>query len=309
MPRGLGKIAVVGAGAVGAFYGARLARTGEAVSFLLRSDLAAVRARGYTIRAPDGGFRLAPVAASGSAAEIGPVDLVVIGIKATGNPALEQLLPPLLHEGTALLLLQNGLGGDEWLAERFGAGRVLGGLCFVCLNRVAPGVIECYHAGSVSLGEFGRPVGPRATAIVAAFRRAGIDCRAADDLAGMRWRKLVWNVPFNGLTIAAGGVATDRVMADPELLAETRALMREVQRAAAAHGVAIPDEFLEQQIAVTAPMGAYKPSSLIDFLDGRPVEVEAIWGEPLRRAEAAGVAMPRLRALYARLRELCAAPA
>jgi len=315
MAGALGRIAIVGSGAVGAYYGARLAFAGEDVSFLMRRDLAAVRARGLAVRVsenqmPRERFHLPQVAAFGSTAEIGPVDLVIVGLKATADASMADLLPPLLHERTAVLTLQNGLGSDELVGRLFGAGRVLGGLCFVCLNRVdgPDGVpaIECYHPGSVSLGELGRPAGERARAISAAFVRAGVRCAVADHLAEIRWRKLVWNVPFNGLSIAAGGITTDRILADPALLAEVHALMREVQAAAAAvPGVAIPDEFLRKQVDVTGPMGAYRPSSLIDFLDGKAVEVEAIWGEPLRRARAAGVPMPHLERLYVRLREVC----
>lgn len=312
----LGRIAIVGAGAVGAYYGARLAHAGEDVCFLMRRDLAAVRARGLAVRVfanqePLESFHLSPVAAFPSTSEIGPVDLVIVALKATADAAMRDLLPPLLHEKTAVLTLQNGLGSDELVARDFGAERVLGGLCFVCLNRVggADGVpaIECYHTGSVSVGEFNRPAGDRARAVAAAFQRSGVKCTVADNLAEVRWRKLVWNVPFNGLSIAAGGITTDRILASPELLAEVHALMAEVQRAAAALGIMIPDAFLRKQVDVTGPMGAYKPSSLIDFLDGKAVEVEAIWGEPLRRARAAGMVVPHLERLYARLREVCVA--
>ncbi|MBE2214057.1 MAG: 2-dehydropantoate 2-reductase [Opitutaceae bacterium] len=312
----LGRIAIVGSGAVGAYYGARLAHAGEDVRFLMRRDLAAVRARGLEVRVfaaqqPRERFHLSRVAAFGTTEEIGPVDLVIVGLKATADATMAELLPALLHERTAVLTLQNGLGSDELVGRLFGAERVLGGLCFVCLNRVGGSAdvpaIECYHAGTVSLGELGRPATARTHAIGAAFQRAGVKCTVADNLAEIRWRKLVWNIPFNGLSIAAGGITTDRILADPALLAEVRALMREVQAAAAAVlGVAIPDEFLQKQVDVTGPMGAYRPSSLIDYLDGKAVEVEAIWGEPLRRARAAGVATPHLERLYARLRELCA---
>lgn len=316
MPATLGKVAIVGSGAVGAYYGARLAHAGEDVRFLMRRDLDGVRARGLEVRVfasqkPLERFRLAHVAAFGTTGEIGPVDLVIVGLKATADASMRALLPPLLHETTAVLTLQNGLGSDELVAREFGADRVLGGLCFVCLNRVGGAgdvpAIECYHPGSVSIGELGRPAGERTRRLGAAFQRAGVRCSVADNLAELRWRKLVWNVPFNGLSIAAGGITTDRILADPALLGEVRALMREVQRAAAALGFAIPDEFLQKQVDVTGPMGAYRPSSLIDFLDGRAVEVEAIWGEPLRRARAAGVDVPHLEKLYSQLRRVCVA--
>lgn len=298
-----GTIAVVGAGAVGSYYGAHLAGRGRDVRFLLRSDLDAVRRHGLHVVRPDGELRLEHVAAAAAPQEIGPVDLVLVALKTTANGALRELVAPLLHEDTAIVTLQNGLGSDELLAEHFGARRVLGGLCFICVNRVAPGEIVCTAPGSVSFAELGRPAGARVRALAAMFEDAGIRTVVGDDLALLRWRKLVWNVPFNGLAVACGGMTTDRILADPALEEEVRALMREVLAAAARLGHHIPDEFVESQIAATRPMGAYRPSSLIDYLEGSEVEVEAIWGEPLRRAKAAGADVPHLEALYERILE------
>jgi 2-dehydropantoate 2-reductase len=296
-------IAIVG------YYGAQLARTGAGVSFLLRHDLAHVRAHGLRVRQPPAGdFTLQPVRAFGTTAEIGPVDLVVVGLKATANEALPRLLPPLLHERTAILLLQNGLGGDEFLARHFGAGRVLGGLCFICLNRTGPGEITCSLPGYLALGEFAGPPTARLRDLAARFEAAGVKTILAQNLPEARWQKLVWNVPFNGLAIAAGGVTTDVIMGDANLRAEAHALMDEIVAAASRLGHVIPPAFVRQQLDHTAVMGPYRPSSLIDWQEGRAVEVEAIWGEPLRRAQAAGAAMPRLAKLYVALQRLAAGP-
>jgi 2-dehydropantoate 2-reductase len=303
MPGTFGKIAIVGAGAVGGYYGARLARAGEDVHFLMRSDLATVRRRGLRVRVPGDEFVLASVQAAATPAEIGPCDLVVVALKTTANAQLAHLLPPLLHERTAILTLQNGLGSDERLADLFGAERVLGGLCFLCANRTAPGEIDCTQPGTLSLAEFDRPAGERVRSIAAGFEGAGVRCIVGDDLALLRWRKLVWNVPFNGLSIAAGGVTTDKILADPALEAEVRALMLEVIGAAGRLGHAIPGSFVDAQIELTRPMGAYRPSSLIDFLEGREVEVESIWGETLRRAREAGARVPRMERLHERIRQ------
>jgi 2-dehydropantoate 2-reductase len=299
------KIAIVGSGAIGLYYGAKLASAGADVRFLMRGDLAAVRARGsLLLREKDVTTELRPVAAFGSTGEIGPVDLVIVTLKTTANGELSRLLPPLLGPHTVICTLQNGLGSDEQLAALFGAERVTGGLAFIAATRTAPGEVTCYHPGSIALSEFGRPPQERTRALAAQFEAAGVKTRVVDDLAEARWRKLVWNIPFNGLAIAAGGVATDRLCADPSLAAEVHALMREVQLAAGRLGYVIPDSFLQQQFDVTPPMGAYRPSSLVDFLAGREVEVEAIWGEPLRRAQAAGANVPRLEKLYASLKKL-----
>jgi 2-dehydropantoate 2-reductase len=295
-------IAVVGSGALGLYYGARLGLAGAQVRFLMRGDLAAVQKRGSVVVHEKGGvIELRPAAAFGSTSEIGSVDLVLVTLKTTANRDLVRLLPPLLGPSTAVLTLQNGLGSDELLARQFGSDRILGGMAFIASTRTAPGEVTCYHPGSITLGEFGRPPTERAQALADQFTAAGVKIRVIENLFEARWRKLVWNVPFNGLTVA-NNLTTDQVCADPTLAAEVHDLMKEVQRGAAAFGFTIPDAFLAQQYEVTPPMGPYQPSSLVDFRAGREVEVEAIWGEPLRRAQAAGVAVPRLAALYERLK-------
>jgi 2-dehydropantoate 2-reductase len=304
------KIAVVGAGAIGLYYGTRLALAGADVRFLLRCDLPAVRERGITVRVDGQTLRILPerVGAFSRAAEIGPVDLVVVALKTTTNDQLATLLPPLLGPQTAILTLQNGLGADELLATLFGAERILGGLCFIACNRVAPGEVVCFHPGSMTLGEFGRPADDRVRALAAQFGQAGVKGSVVDNFREARWRKLVWNVPFNGLTLATG-LTTDRLLADPLLAAEVRALMAEVAAAARAQNLDIPEAFLQEMLEITPALGAYQPSSLLDWRAGREVEVEAIWGEPLRRARAAGARTPRLALLYALLRQQAAGSA
>lgn len=297
-------IAVVGAGAIGTYYGARLALAGADVRFLMRSDFAAVRARGSVlIHEKDGTLELKPAQVFQSAREIGPVDLVLVTLKTTANSGLPRILPPLLGAETAILTLQNGLGSDELLANAFGAERVMGGLAFIASTRTGPGEVTCYHPGSITLGEFGRPPAERTQILVGQFSAAGVRIRVVENLLEARWRKLVWNVPFNGLSVAHN-LTTDRICADPLLAGEVKALMHEVQAAAAAFGFSIPEKFLQQQFDVTPPMGPYQPSSLVDFRAHREVEIDAIWGEPLRRAGGAGVAVPKLAALHRRLREV-----
>jgi 2-dehydropantoate 2-reductase len=292
-------IAIVGSGALGSYYGARLALAGNDVRFLLRSDLATVRAHGIRLREKDATRHLARAVAWGRPEEIGPVDLVLVTLKTTANAALAELLPPLIGPRTAVLTLQNGLGNEEQIAALVGAERVLGGLCYIGVTREAPGEITGYYTpGSMALGEFGRPVSERVRAAETLFAGLWVKTRVVDNLAEARWQKLIWNVPYNGLAIAGGGITTDRILADPVLAAQVRPLMDEVAAAARQFGHEVSAAFIQAQIDVTPGMGAYRPSSLVDFLAGREVEVEAIWGEPLRRAQAAGLAMPRLAALY-----------
>jgi len=301
-------ITVVGPGAIGLFYAARLTEAGAKVGLLLRSDYEAVRDRGILVRGRKDDLHITPerLLAYAKPEEAAPADLVLVTLKNTANHQFASLIGPLLGPDTAILTLQNGLGADQELARLFGAERILGGLSFIACNRVAPGVVECFHPGTITLGELNRPASTRAQAIAALFEKAGIPCKAVDNLAEARWRKLVWNIPFNGLSIAAGGITTDRILADPSLATEVRALMDEVAVAAKALGFEIPEKFIQGQLDVTPKLGAYRPSSLIDWQAGREVEVEAIWSEPLRRAAAAGAHTPRLALLSSLLSILCA---
>src|SRR5262245_56059718 len=196
------KIALVGCGAVGSFYGGKLARDGRDVHFLLRSDYDVVRSRGVTIHSPQGDFNARPKCAR-EPGQIGVADLVIIALKTTANDQFAQVLPPLVGRQTALLNLQNGLGNEEQLAALFKPEQILGGLCFVCLNRVAPGVVRHIDHGRIILGEFGRWPEPRTHDLRSMFQRAGVPCDVTDDLASAHWEKLVWNVPFNGLGVAS----------------------------------------------------------------------------------------------------------
>lgn len=296
-------IAIVGAGAIGSYYGARLALSGADVRFLVRSDHAAWQARGLTLREKDATRHLPHVVAATDPHHIGPVDLVIVALKSTANAALAQLLPPLVGARTAVLSLQNGLGNEEEIAAIVGGERVLGGLCYIAVTRVVPGELACFHTpGAITFGEYARPAGERVRSVARLFGRFGVVTRVLDDLAAARWQKLVWNVPFNGLAIVGGGIATDQILATPALAVQVRPLMDEVAAAGRHFGYAISEEFIQGQSDVTPPLGAYRPSSLVDFLAGREVELEAIWGEPLRRAQAAGLAMPRLAALYEELK-------
>ena len=300
-------VALVGAGAVGLYYGGRLAQAGEDVRFLLRADYATMARDGLKVESVHGDFALPQIKGYRSAADIGPVDLVIVAWKATANAHLASVLPPLLHPNTQVLTLQNGLGNCEALAEIVGPQRVLGGLCFVCINRLAPGHVSHTAGGRVSLGEWRVDERGRALELARRFKAAGIAGEAVANLEEAQWKKLVWNVPFNGLAVAEGGVTTDVLLASRATEDEIRALMAEVIAAARALGLDLSDDLIDSNVERTRPMGPYRPSSMIDFLAGHEVEVGPIWEEPLRRAQQAGVPMPRLGHLLARIRARLAA--
>lgn len=297
-------VALVGSGAIGLYYGGRLAQAGCDVRFLARSDADALAHNGLDVRSVHGDFHLPTVRVASRPEEIGPVDLVIVAWKATANSHLPEVLPPLLHEHTQVLTLQNGLGNCETIAALTGPERVLGGLCFVCINRTAPATIAHTAGGRVSLGAWS-PTGlpGRAETIAQRFQNAQIQASAVPNLALAQWEKLIWNIPFNGLSVAEGGVTTDALLASPTTEAEIRTLMTEVVTAAHALGLPLSPDLIDSNIERTRPMKAYRTSSMIDFVEGREVEVDPIWREPLRRAHAAGVPMPALKRLLTRIEQ------
>ena len=301
--------AIIGSGAIGIYYGARLAAAGHDVRFLVRSDADAVRAHGLRVDSIHGDLHLPAVRSATSAGEIGPVDLVVVAWKTTSNHHLETTLRPLLHEHTRVLTLQNGLGNCERIARITGSQRVLGGLCFVCLNRIGPGHVRHTADGRVSIGGWRPDARPDADTIAALWTSAGIHTSCTLDLEEAQWEKLVWNIPFNGLCIAEGGVTTDLLLANPRTCDGVREIMREVIHAARALGHPLRDALVEEYIERTRLIGGYRPSSLIDYLEGCEIEMDAIWAEPIRRARAVGAAMPATAALLERIRQRCAAAA
>jgi 2-dehydropantoate 2-reductase len=289
------KIAVVGCGALGSYYGAMLCQAGSRVHFLLRSDFDVVSNSGVWIETAAGDFHVQPECAR-APEEIGPADLVLIGLKTTANHLLPRLLPPLIGPETAVLTLQNGLGNEAAVAAVVGAEKTLGGLCFVCLNRIAPGRIRHMAHGAIVMGEYLGAPQPRTHRISEAIAAAGVPCKVAVRLEQAHWEKLVWNIPFNGLGVAGAAgydavvkgkmepgaklqfcLTTDLLLSDPRWEQLVRELMMETITAARAKGFAVPEYAADYQISRTRQMGAYKASTLIDFERGQPLELESLF--------------------------------
>lgn len=292
------KIAIVGAGALGLYYGAMLQKHGEDLHFLLRRDYEAVTSRGLKIFSNNGDFHLPRVKGYRTTHEIGPVDLVLVGLKAFANHHYAELIAPLLDNDTQILTLQNGLGNEEALAELFGPQRVIGGVAFLCSNRGEPGEVHHLGAGRIIIGEYQHRNRQRLEQLAALFSAAGVDCRVSDDLKRARWEKLVWNIPFNGLC-ALLGQSVDQLLAVPACRNLVRELMLEVIAGANAQRLTkpIPDGYADSMLAFTDTMGEYKPSMQIDREEGRQLETDAIFRTPLSYGARQGTAMPRVEML------------
>jgi 2-dehydropantoate 2-reductase len=300
-------IGIIGAGALGSYFGIRLAHGGLPVNFLLRSDYEAVSREGLRLTLADGAqLRIRQPAIYREAAEMGCQEWVLVALKTTRNHLLPELLAPVVGPATLLITVQNGLGNVEELEALFPGNPVIGALCQIGVNREGPGRIRSFvpNDGFVQIGA-GRHAGTtELEACQQRFEAAGISVKRTASLGEALWRKLMWNVPFNGLTVAIGGKGTDAVCGDAALRAVARALMEEIRLAAAALGHEIEPGYVDKLLGFTDKLGAYQASSVLDWLGGRRIEVEAIFRKPLQAGKDAGVAMPHLETLTAVLQGL-----
>ena len=306
----LQRIAVIGAGAVGGYYGGRLAEAGHDVRFLVRRDYHAVTASGLNVTSPDGDFLLTHPFVARDSAEIGTVDWVICALKSTSIHVAHKLVQPCVGTGTRILVLMNGLGLEDHFAAWFGAERVFGGLAFTCINRGKPGHVHHLAYGTVTLGHYQDDPAEIGKALYL-WSGSKTSVVPAASLLKARWEKLCWNIPFSGLCVAGGGITTDRIMEDKALHTAAQELMEEVISAGNAdlahHGEKSGidrDTLVGSMFKKTSTMGAYRPSTMIDFVEGKAMEIEAIFGEPLRRARALGVPVPGLALLTDLLKSL-----
>ncbi len=305
------RIGIIGTGAIGGFYGLMLARAGFDVHFLLRSDYSAVVENGLQLNsAVHGSLHLQPVQAWAGVEQMPPCDWLLVGAKTTSNAALAPLISKAAAPGARVVLLQNGLGVEEQLRPLLPDSlHLLGGLCFICVHRSAPGVVEHQALGAVNLGYHS---GPQLSARgrqevveegVVLLQAAGLESVAMADLAQARWQKLVWNVPYNGLSVLLNA-GTSALMGDIDSRELILALMLEVQQGAAACGHVLPEGYAEKLLLATERMPDYLPSMYHDFRMQRPLELQVIYAAPLAAAAAAGCELPKMRMLYQTLRFL-----
>ena len=299
------RYAIIGTGAVGGYYGAKLAASGAEVWFVARSDAEQLRSGGLHVSSPDGAIDLPKVNVATDPAEVPPVDVVILATKTTGNATIFGLLQSLVGLDTVVIVMQNGFGVDGQVAAAVPDATVLGGLCFICSTRIAPGRIQHLDYGSVMLAEHrddGHAAGITKTVdiLAAEFAAAGVEVSPRPDLLAARWQKLVWNMPFNGMSVVLDA-GTDELMANPHTREMAMVHMDEVVSIAAAHGHPVGDGFTQKMMSNTESMKPYATSMKLDFDAGRPMELAAIYDVPLAVAEHLGVPVPGLSTLAAQL--------
>ncbi|MCQ2253838.1 MAG: 2-dehydropantoate 2-reductase [Bacteroidales bacterium] len=293
--------AIIGSGAIGAYYGAKLAKSGKYVEFLLHSDYEYVKQNGLTVKSCDGDFALPNVNAFSCTDDMAKADVVLVGLKSTNEHLLYKVLTPLLHEKTLVVLIQNGIGLEADLQLKFPNLYIAAGLAFICSAKTEPGTVnhQCY--GSINIGNFSCPDKSIIDNVIEDFRAADIETNEVE-YHEARWKKAVWNMPFNGMTVALN-TQTDKLLANPATEALIYAQMKEVIDAAQACGVKNLDyTFADKMMAMTKAMVPYSPSMKLDFDFKRKMEIYYIYSRPIEEARKAGYEMHKLQMLEAELK-------
>lgn len=295
------KYAIIGTGAIGGFYGARLDKAGFEVHFLLHTDYQYVVDHGLTIDSCDGNFTLPSPKVYDSTSEMPLCDVVIVALKTTQNHLLPSLLPPLLKPDTIILLIQNGIGVEADVQQLFPSQPIAAGMAFICSAKAGPGHINHQFYGNINIGNYSCHNPQRYNQMLADFRAAGIGAADVEYLEA-RWKKAVWNMPFNGMTVALN-TTTNRLLSCESTHRLIYDQMLEVIGAAQALGVKNLDtRFADKMIANTIKMPPYSPSMKLDFDFHRPMEINYLYTRPIAEARAAGFAMPKLEMLEAELK-------
>jgi len=292
------KVLVVGAGAVGGYYGGKLASAGAEVSVVCRSDYDAVLENGYHIQSPLGDFEFKPFAVYPTvmAAFGQPFDVVMITTKVLPKSDILVTIAPLLSAKTAIMVLQNGIHIEAPYVEAFPRHHLISALAFVCLTRTSPGVISHQGYGRLVLGNYPSGSLGDADELGRLFNEAGLKCQVTEDIRTARWRKLVWNAPFNPLSVMYRST-TAELLADPDCRSKIVEIMKEVVMLARLDGCHLDDDVIRQNIEDTEKMAPYKPSMLIDYELKRPMEIDAILGNAVEFAKRKGAAVPYMELL------------
>ncbi|MBA1148326.1 2-dehydropantoate 2-reductase [Ectothiorhodospiraceae bacterium WFHF3C12] len=300
-------VLVLGAGAIGAFYGAILNRAGCEVSVVLRSEYEAVNENGFEISSELGDLSFRPAAVYRSAAECPtPPDYLVVGLKVVDGIDRVSAMRPAVGPDTTIVLIENGIDIEPEIAEAFPDNRLISALAYVAVSRVAPGRVVHKAYGQLVFGNFPRGVDGVTEAFGELLRSGGVKTKVTDTVVRERWRKCVWNGAFNPASVVAGGADTRTMLDVADGEAFMAALMNEIIAVAAADGHEFPAEMVQTSLEQTRKMPAYRNSMALDYLHGRPLELEAMLGNVIRLARRLNVDVPHLETVYTLARMLLA---
>jgi 2-dehydropantoate 2-reductase len=302
------KILIVGAGAIGSFYGALLSKAGADVSVVCRSDYQTVKQHGYNIKSNDlGDWSFKPSQVLKNAADYkGQADYVILCTKITPESDRAELIRGAVNEKTCIVFIQNGVEIEQELIDAFTDNEIISGLAFICCNRTQPGETHHLAYGKLTLGSLNKTGqnSNKTQNLSDLINHAGIESIVTDKIISGRWLKCLWNAAFSPVSVLSGGLPTTEILSTQESLIRT--IMLEVMQIAQACGHPLPAESVDINIKNTLNMPPYKTSMLLDYENHNTMEIEAILGNTVSVASRQQVASPTLDALYAlmKLKEL-----
>ncbi len=298
------RIAVMGTGAVGGYFGAKLAAAGHELAFLARGKhLEVMRRSGLRIDSANGNLQVTESLFTADPAEFGTADLVLFCVKSYDTETAAAALAPLIDDATMILSLQNGVDNPERIARLWGARRTFAGTVYIGAQILSPGVILHSAGGKIVFGQPGGADSAAADRIKRSLSAAGINCAISGNIAAVQWTKLLWNAPF--CAISALSRADMKQILDSEPLTKLALdCMTEVQAAALARGIDLPRDLFDQTIAFSRSLGSFKPSMLQDLEAGKPLEHEAFNGLVAKLLQRAGKPAPVNQCLYGLLQQL-----
>lgn len=291
------KYGIIGVGAIGGFYGGRLAKAGCDVHFLFHSEYNHVKNNGFQVDSVDGDFHLSDLAIYVDSADMPKCDVVLVSLKSTQNHLLPTLLKPILHDSSMVILIQNGLGLEAELAQSFPNTTIVGGMAFICSSRIAPGHIQHKDYGALNIGFYQHRNDEVLTQFLDDCSVANLTVTVADDLYSSRWKKLVWNIPYNGLTVVLNAT-TEQIMKTPSSRQLVKDMMLEVRAAALANGAVMDESFVDDMLKMTDEMNPYSPSMKLDWEHQRPMELKSIYENPIKEALKVNCPMKKVEALF-----------
>ncbi|MCZ6906506.1 MAG: 2-dehydropantoate 2-reductase [Deltaproteobacteria bacterium] len=303
MERIVFRVAVMGAGAVGGYFGARLAASGQEVAFVARGrHLEAMKGHGLRVKSIQGDLHNRSQFTS-DPEEVGPVDLIVFCVKSHDTEEASRRMAPLVGEKTSILSLQNGVDNPDKIAAHWGKERVLAGAAYIGAQITAPGTIEHRAAGRITLGELDGGITQETKALCDLFNKAQVPCTVSPEIRKVLWGKLVWNAPFCALASVAGATVEDIVESE-SLTNLAVGCMEEVMEAARTQGIDLGHSIVSETLNLSHSLGDFKPSMLQDLEAGKPLEYEALNGIVVKTLRKAGKEAPFNQTFHALLQSL-----
>lgn len=299
------RVLIIGAGAIGSFYGAALQIAGADVAVVCRSEYETVRDKGFEIESRKLGdriFRPSQTLKAVADYQGGPADYVVVSVKVVEGTDRAALIRDAVGPHTAIVLIENGVEIEDEIASAFPENELISALAFVQVSRIAPGKVRHYAFGDLTFGNFPSGLTDKTRRFASLLEGGGIKSVLTEDVVTARWQKCLWNAVFNPISVLGGVFDTDDMLGTPEGEALIRRGMQEICAVAAATGHPLPATLIDQYIDGTRKAPPYKTSMALDYENGRAMETEVILGNAVRAGQRENVSIPILESLYAMLK-------